>query len=459
MGYGVGQTGDLLEDYQRATRRARAVHERLFALVTAASPTRGWSRAVAPSSSLCCCAVGLSRRARRTPPTSPRRRRAASCFAAAASCRSGPGGTPGSRPRRYSLVTPPLLGWLGPVWLGALSIVATAVVAVPLLRDARRPVCGRRLLRLAAALDVVSGRTTFALGAVVALAAVLAAERRAVGQRGVARARSPRHQPGRRLPAAGGRGRAASWPTATAAGEAAGAWSSASRSPSLRLAVLARGGRRRLRAVHQDVAADGGRHRVRRGAAPVGRRVRAAAWSDDRDAARRVLRALSDRCERDPDRGLAAAPRSCVARGRGPQLVIGRAAVVASLLPLVAAPQRPGAAPHDDDTLAAFVAPLLDAAARRPASGESPRRGRRRRDPLAVDLPAATRRAGPRLGAPGRRVAQPDVLRSRAVDRCDLPRLPRPQRGRPTSPRPGCQPARLRRDQRGASWSPPDSVT
>jgi glutamate-ammonia-ligase adenylyltransferase len=31
MGYRVGHTGDLLEDYQRATRRARQVHERLFA--------------------------------------------------------------------------------------------------------------------------------------------------------------------------------------------------------------------------------------------------------------------------------------------------------------------------------------------------------------------------------------------------------------------------------------------
>jgi [glutamine synthetase] adenylyltransferase / [glutamine synthetase]-adenylyl-L-tyrosine phosphorylase len=31
MGYRAGHTGDLLEDYQRATRRARQVHERLFA--------------------------------------------------------------------------------------------------------------------------------------------------------------------------------------------------------------------------------------------------------------------------------------------------------------------------------------------------------------------------------------------------------------------------------------------
>jgi hypothetical protein len=31
MGYGAGQGGELLEDYRRATRRARAVHERAFA--------------------------------------------------------------------------------------------------------------------------------------------------------------------------------------------------------------------------------------------------------------------------------------------------------------------------------------------------------------------------------------------------------------------------------------------
>jgi glutamate-ammonia-ligase adenylyltransferase len=31
MGYGAGRGGELLEDYRRATRRARAVHERLFA--------------------------------------------------------------------------------------------------------------------------------------------------------------------------------------------------------------------------------------------------------------------------------------------------------------------------------------------------------------------------------------------------------------------------------------------
>jgi MFS family permease len=78
----------------------------------------------------------------------------------------------------YSLVTPPLLGWLGPVWLGALSIVATSVVAVPLLRGARRPALGAAAVAVVAMLDVVSGRTTFAVGVAIALAAALAAERR-----------------------------------------------------------------------------------------------------------------------------------------------------------------------------------------------------------------------------------------------------------------------------------------
>jgi hypothetical protein len=78
----------------------------------------------------------------------------------------------------YSLVTPPLLGWLGAVGLGALSIAATPLVVVPLLRDARRPVAGAIFFVIAATFDVISGRTTFAIGTVLALAAVLAAERR-----------------------------------------------------------------------------------------------------------------------------------------------------------------------------------------------------------------------------------------------------------------------------------------
>jgi hypothetical protein len=81
----------------------------------------------------------------------------------------------------YSLTAPPLLGWLGPVWLGGLSVVGTAIVAVPLLRAARRPRAGAAFLVIAATLNVISGRTTFAVGTVVALAGLLAAERRRTG--------------------------------------------------------------------------------------------------------------------------------------------------------------------------------------------------------------------------------------------------------------------------------------
>jgi hypothetical protein len=77
----------------------------------------------------------------------------------------------------YSLATPALLGWLGAVSLGAVAIVATGLVAVPLLRDAHHPTAGAIGFVLAAGLDVISGRATFAVGVVFALAAVLATER------------------------------------------------------------------------------------------------------------------------------------------------------------------------------------------------------------------------------------------------------------------------------------------
>lgn len=80
----------------------------------------------------------------------------------------------------YSLITPPLLGLFGAVWLGALSIVATALVVVPMLRTTVRPRLGAIAFVVAASLDVASGRTTFAVGAAVALAAILAVERRSV---------------------------------------------------------------------------------------------------------------------------------------------------------------------------------------------------------------------------------------------------------------------------------------
>jgi hypothetical protein len=64
------------------------------------------------------------------------------------------------------------------VWLGAVSIFAAALVAVPLLSSSRRPRAAAIAVALSGTFDVLSGRITFATGVVVALAAVLAIERR-----------------------------------------------------------------------------------------------------------------------------------------------------------------------------------------------------------------------------------------------------------------------------------------
>jgi hypothetical protein len=77
----------------------------------------------------------------------------------------------------YSLTTPALLGWLGPVLLGAASLVATPIAAFPLLQMGRRPVAGGVVLALAAAANVVSGRITFAVGVVAAVLSLSAAVR------------------------------------------------------------------------------------------------------------------------------------------------------------------------------------------------------------------------------------------------------------------------------------------
>jgi hypothetical protein len=95
----------------------------------------------------------------------------------------------------YSLVTPPLLGALGAVGLGVTSLVVTSAVAGPLLHNARRPMLASCLLVVAATLDVVSGRSTFAAGAAIALVCALTVERRwwaaAVASGALATATSP----------------------------------------------------------------------------------------------------------------------------------------------------------------------------------------------------------------------------------------------------------------------------
>jgi len=73
----------------------------------------------------------------------------------------------------YSLLTGPVMGWLGVPLVGALTLVATAALVGALLRGhAHRPVLGAGLSTLALAADVLAGRVTFAVGLLVAVAAL-----------------------------------------------------------------------------------------------------------------------------------------------------------------------------------------------------------------------------------------------------------------------------------------------
>ena len=81
-------------------------------------------------------------------------------------------------PWGYSLLAPYVLAGVGIGLTGLLAAVAAAVLLARLLRDSVRPGAGAALGAVFAVADVVSGRTTFALGAVAALAALVLLPRR-----------------------------------------------------------------------------------------------------------------------------------------------------------------------------------------------------------------------------------------------------------------------------------------
>ena len=84
----------------------------------------------------------------------------------------------GVHPWGYSLLAPPVMAFVGVGLSGLLAAVAGAVLLARLLRDTVRPVAGAALGAVFAVADVVSGRTSFALGAVAALAALVLLPRR-----------------------------------------------------------------------------------------------------------------------------------------------------------------------------------------------------------------------------------------------------------------------------------------
>ncbi len=75
------------------------------------------------------------------------------------------------------MLAPYLMAVLGVALAGVLAAVAAAVLLARLLRHTAHPAAGAYLGAVFAVADVVSGRTTFALGAVAALGALLALRR------------------------------------------------------------------------------------------------------------------------------------------------------------------------------------------------------------------------------------------------------------------------------------------
>jgi hypothetical protein len=84
----------------------------------------------------------------------------------------------GVHPYGYSLLSPWLMAGIGVRAAGVLSAVAAAVLLARLLRPTARPLAGGLVGAVFAVANIVSGRTTFALGAVAALAALVLLPRR-----------------------------------------------------------------------------------------------------------------------------------------------------------------------------------------------------------------------------------------------------------------------------------------
>jgi 8-oxo-dGTP pyrophosphatase MutT (NUDIX family) len=84
----------------------------------------------------------------------------------------------GSHPFGYSVLAPWLMALLGVPLAGLLAEVGGAVLLARLLRGAARPLSGSLLSAVFLVADVVSGRVTFALGAVAGLACLVVLPRR-----------------------------------------------------------------------------------------------------------------------------------------------------------------------------------------------------------------------------------------------------------------------------------------
>jgi hypothetical protein len=84
----------------------------------------------------------------------------------------------GMHPYGYSVLSPYVMALLGVAVAGLLAAIAGAILLARLLRNTAHPTAGAYIGAFFSVADVVCGRTTFALGAVAALAALLVLPRR-----------------------------------------------------------------------------------------------------------------------------------------------------------------------------------------------------------------------------------------------------------------------------------------
>lgn len=78
----------------------------------------------------------------------------------------------------YSAISPFVMAHVGVVTASALAVIATTLLAFPLVRDTRRPLAGTIAIFFAALANVLAGRASFALGMAAGIGALVALRKR-----------------------------------------------------------------------------------------------------------------------------------------------------------------------------------------------------------------------------------------------------------------------------------------
>ena len=123
----------------------------------------------------------------------------------------------------YSVLAPPLMAWIGPFWVVALSSLVATFCFTRLSRDLTpTPTIADHVFAIVIVVNAIVGRAPFALGLAVALTAVLAWRRDRFGSHDGGVGDAARQPGGRRVPRARRRRRGVDDPPARGDGDRAG---------------------------------------------------------------------------------------------------------------------------------------------------------------------------------------------------------------------------------------------